>query len=364
MIKKAKDNQNNKLIFNLDNEKLENLVNMFTGVFHPVKGFMDYRQYRNVVDNMMFDKSSPWPLPITLDVDSDTFKKAKTRNKLYFRYNNKEVGYLKIVSCYEIDSKKDLKKIFKTSDPSHPGVKKELAKSKYRIGGKVMVTNKSILKDFLIPKKIKAIFAENKWKTIIGFHTRNPVHRAHEYLQRIGLETCDGLFINPVGGWKKSGDFTNKAIMGSYRIMIKNYYPKERICFRFLKTSARYAGPREAIFTAIIRRNLGCTHFIIGRDHTGVGSYYDKYEAHELADKILRKSDLGINLLLLKEPYFCKKCNQIVTEKNCGHGKKYKIEISGTKVRRIILKKEKPDERFLRPEVASFLISLNNKFIK
>lgn len=325
---------------------------------------MDSNEYRNVVDNMMIGEDSIWTLPITLDVDSETFAKAASGEKLYLAHNGREVGFVEIADCYKIDAENDVKKIFGTDDINHPGVKKELDRFLYRIGGRTEITDKSILENSLDPKRIKEIFARNNWKTIVGFHTRNAVHRAHEYLQRIGLEICDGLFINPIGGWKKSGDFTNEAIVKSYQTMIDNYYPKDRVYLELLKTSVRYAGPREAIFTAIIRRNLGCTHFIIGRDHTGVGSYYGKYEAHELARELMKKGKLGIELLLLKGPYFCTKCNHIATENTCSHGEEYIIQVSGTKIRELISKGERPDERLLRPEVADVLIALKDKFVK
>ncbi len=353
-----------KLTYQINNEILEDLINISTGLFHPLEGFMDFRQYRNVVDNMMLDENSVWTLPITFDVDPDTFAKAVPGEKLFLANNKKEVGFIEIVDCYKADIKNDAKKIFGTNDINHPGVKKELDRFEYRIGGRTTITDKSILKNSLDPKKTKEIFAKKKWKTIVAFHTRNPVHRAHEHLQRVGLEFCDGLFIGPFLGWKKAGDFTNQAIMKSYRTLIDKYYPKDRVYLQGLNLPMRYAGPREAIFHAIIRRNLGCTHFIIGRDHAGVGSYYGKYEAQELAETLKKKGKLGIEPLLLKEPYFCKKCSQIVTEKNCGHKEKDIVRISGTKVREIINGGKKPDERFLRPEVADVLRALNNKFIK
>ena len=191
------------------------------------------------------------------------------------------------------------------------------------------------------------------------------MHKAHEYLQRVALEVCDALFINPLVGWKKVGDFSEEAVMNGYQTMIDEYYTGLNIYFKPLRTPMRYAGPREAIFHAIIRRNLGCTHFIIGRDHAGVGEYYSKYEAQELARKIISKHDLGIELLLLSEPYYCKKCEQIVSDKTCNHSDEYIQKISGTQIRAMLAEGKRPSNIFMRPKVADSIIALNdNKFIK
>jgi len=217
----------------------------------------------------------------------------------------------------------------------------------------------------LSSEKTKKFFKDKGWKTIVGFQTRNPVHRAHEHLQRIGLELCDGLFINPLIGWRKAGDFSEDAVMKAYECMIEKYYPADRVHLAGLRTYMRYAGPREAVFHAIIRKNLGCTHFIIGRDQAGTGEYYGKYEAQDLARKLKENGDLGIELLLLKGPYFCAQCDQIVSEKHCGHGEGSVFPVSGTLIREALIRNERPDERFMRPEIADVLISLGqDKFIR
>jgi sulfate adenylyltransferase len=192
---------------------------------------------------------------------------------------------------------------------------------------------------------------------VVGFQTRNPVHAAHEYLQRRGLDICDGLFINPSVGWKKKGDFSQEAIEKAYACMIKEFYPKNRVHMEGLKIFFRYAGPREAIFHALIRRNLGCTHFIIGRDHAGVGNYYGTYEAQELALKLSRSKDMGITLLLFKEPYFCKRCGTIVTEKHCSHRGKDIVYISGTLIRDMLGKGKYPDSIYMRPEITGLCLN-------
>lgn len=350
-----------KLYTEINSETLEDLIGLHTGLYHPLEGFMTSLDYENVVGNMRLSDNSVWTLPVTLDVSHGVFRKAIDSERLYLKHKGMDVGFVEIHDCYRINIKNDVKKVFKTGDLNHPGVKKEMSRSPYRIGGKSRVTNRSVLKGALDPVETRKIFNKKGWATVVGFQTRNPVHSAHEYLQRVGLNFCDGLFINPSVGWKKEGDFTEDAIMSAYRCMIDEFYPANRVHIAPLRTCFRYAGPREAIFHAIIRKNLGCTHFIIGRDHAGVGNYYGIYEAHELAKKITGKDDLGITLLLLKEPYFCRRCMQIVTDKHCKHGEKDIEHISGSNIRAMLKNGKMPDERFMRPEVARSITALGDK---
>ena len=216
---------------------------------------------------------------------------------------------------------------------------------------------RDFLKNTLSPIDTKKIFKNHK--TIVGFQTRNIPHRAHEYLHRLGLEICDALFINPLVGWKKKGDFSEKAVEVGYTTLINKYYTNLNVYFKTLKTPMRYAGPREAIFHAIIRKNLGCTHFIIGRDHAGVGNYYGKYEAQQLAIKLQDKLD--IKILNFKEPFYCSICKQIVSENCCNHEDKYITKISGTKIREMLQNSKIPPEEFIRSEVANEIIKLKEE---
>lgn len=353
-----------KLVTAINEETLQDFINLSVGLYDPLKGFMTSLDYHNVVDKMLLSDNSVWTIPVTIDVTHEVFEKAIDVDKLWCAYNGKEVGYLEISDCYRADLGKDVVKIFGTDDINHPGVAKELSRTKYRIGGKVVLTDESVLDGMLVPSYTKGVFAENGWKTVVGFQTRNPIHRAHEYLQRTALELCDGLFINPLTGWKKKGDFSQEAVMRGYNRMVEEFYPAERVFLAELKTFMRYAGPREAIFHALIRRNLGCTHFIIGRDHAGVGGYYGKYAAHNLAEDIIEKYDLGIELLLLKGPFYCGKCEHIATEKTCSHETEI-VEISGTDIRKMLSAGKYPDKRFMRKEVADEIISLkDDMFIK
>ncbi len=351
--------------YEINEELLQDCINISTGLFYPLTGFMTSSDYHNVVNEMQLIGSQVWTIPISLDVDHDIYIKAAESKQLVLLFRNKEIAYMDIEDCFIVDPIHDVKNIFGTNDPNHPGVKKELARFKYRIGGKITIIDETILEGSLNPKEVKKYFKEKNWKTICGFQTRNPIHKAHEHLQRVALDICDALFINPLVGWKKQGDFSEEAVVDGYETMIKVYYTGLNVYFDTLKTPMRYAGPREAIFHAIIRRNLGCTHFIIGRDHAGVGNYYGKYEAQELARKILENNDLGIELLLLSEPFYCKKCDQIVSDKTCKHSSDYVQKISGTQIRAMLAEGKRPSELFMRPEVADSIIQLKeNKFIK
>ncbi|MCL2182033.1 MAG: sulfate adenylyltransferase [Chitinispirillia bacterium] len=347
----------------LDEETLQDLINIETGLFAPLAGFMGCADYRGVIDGMCLAGGvSPWTIPITLSVDEGVYHSVGKGDAVDLTFGGKRVGTICADDCFEVTDD-DILKTFKTLDGRHPGVSKEKGRSAYRIGGRTAITDRSVLEGALSPDETKRDFERNGWKTVAGFQTRNPVHNAHEHLQRTALELCDAVFINPIMGWKKRGDFTEEAVTAAYDKMIAGFYPQGRIYFRGLKTQMRYAGPREAIFHAIIRRNLGCTHFIIGRDHAGVGGYYGHYEAHDLAREITAKFDLGIQTLLFSEPYYCKKCGFVVSNKTCAHEGSHKVEISGTIIRDCINNKKIPDPVLMRPEISAEIIKLDNPFI-
>jgi len=351
--------------YELNEELYQDCINIATGLFYPLEGFMTSSDYHSVVKKMKLTNNQIWTIPISLDINKQTYLKTVQSKEIELFFNNNKIGYLIIEDCYIVNQQSDIKSIFGTDDIRHPGVQKELVRHKYRVGGKLKIIDEAILEGSLNPKITKKYFKEKGWKTIAGFQTRNPVHKAHEYLQRVALDICDGLFINPLVGWKKIGDFSEKAVVYGYKAMINEYYTGLNIYFDSLKTPMRYAGPKEAIFHAIIRRNLGCTHFIIGRDHAGVGNYYGKYEAQKLAREILETNDIGIQLLLLSEPFYCHKCGQIVSDKTCNHSDEYIEKISGTKIRAMLANNKRPSELYMRKEIADAIIKLNNeKFIE
>lgn len=345
-------------------DTLLDFVGIAVGLFYPLNGFMDSADFRSVVNNMCLKDGSVFTVPITFSIDPKE-KNILTAKLIRITYKNKEVGLIKVEDIYEVKDE-DFFEIFRTKDINHPGLNRQLNKSKILIGGKVILTNRAIIKELemIEPKYIKNEFKKRGWKTIAGFHTRNTVHRAHEHLQRTALELCDGLLISPFMGWKKKGDFSEHAIRKSYEVMVNQFYPKDKVIFHGLKANIRYAGPREAVFTALLRRNLGCTHFIIGRDHSGIGDYYGKYDSQKLAQELQKKYDLGINILLLSEPYYCKICNETVSAKNCMHTKEDITPISGTIIRKSLLEKKLPPHYMMRPEVAKELMKLEKTFVE
>ena len=347
----------------INEETLQDLINIETGLLWPLKGFMGAEDFSSVVENCTLADGQVFPIPVTLDVEQDLWQTLCPGQELELTLGDKTVGRITVESTFTVTAR-DIETVFGTGEKAHPGVAKEMSRSPYRVGGTTHLVDRSLLDDALKPEDTRRVFREKGWKTVVGFQTRNPIHKAHEHIQRIGLEVCDGLFINPIVGWKKKGDFTQEAVMAAYHTMIDQFYPSDRVHIAGLKTQMRYAGPREAVFHAIIRRNLGCTHFIIGRDHAGVGGYYGPYDAHALARKLAAEHDLGIELLLTREPYYCTKCKQIVTDKHCAHYNTHRVEISGTIIRKYISDGCIPDEIMLRREVFEAILACDQVFIQ
>jgi len=346
----------------IDNDAWLEASNIAHDVFAPLKGFMSFKDYTAVVQDMHLAIGEPWTIPITLEVPEEQVKEVQKSNSVdLVNEAGNIVAGIEVEDVFQVDLDNDITKIFGTSDKAHPGVEKEITRSAYRVGGTVTL-HQDMPNEYedcnLFPSDTREIFKRKGWQTITGFQTRNPLHRAHEYLQRVAMEITDGIFIHPLIGWKKPDDFSPFAVMQAYRKMFDSFYPSSRALLGTLMTPMRYAGPREAVFHAIIRRNFGCTHFIVGRDHAGVGNYYGKYEAHELCRQF---TDLGIVILTLCGPYYCKKCGGIVTEKSCSHGDAYILDISGTEMRRMLSKGTRPPEEYMRPEISDVLIELSSK---
>jgi sulfate adenylyltransferase len=342
----------------IDAETFQDLINIKTGLLAPLDGFMGKDDFLSVVNNMtLADDKTVWTIPITLDIDEETCRKFNPGEVLELIYNDSKCTEMTVIDTFIVKDQ-HLEQVFRTHETKHPGVSKEKRRFPFRVGGKVDVKDSTVPNGTLRPSEMRSVFSRNRWKSVVGFQTRNPIHNAHEHLQRIGLEICDALFINPIVGWKKVGDFTEEAVISAYDTMIREFYPKDRVYFAGLKTQMRYAGPREAIFHAIIRKNLGCTHFIIGRDHAGVGGYYGAYDAHKLARQILEKYDLSVELLLLNEPYYCSKCGFVTSNRACSHEKTNRAEISGTIIRDCLKNKIQPPEILMRSEIYKTLINL------
>ncbi|EDP62494.1 sulfate adenylyltransferase [alpha proteobacterium BAL199] len=344
-----------------DDQYLE-LEKIGLGAFAPLDGFMAEEAFRSVVDTMRLPDGTPFPLPVVLDVDADVATRIRAGDSLDLRYQGRSVGRLLADSVFGCDKPEIARKVYGTDSPKHPGVAHFLSQGDRFVGGRVTLLERADF-DFspfeLTPDQTKAVFRERGWGTVVGFQTRNVPHRAHEYLQRIALEIADGLFVQPLVGRKKPGDYTPQAILTGYRTLIERFYPSGRVLLGVLSTAMRYAGPREAVFHAIVRRNYGCTHFVVGRDHAGVGDFYGLYDAHALTRQF--DGELGIEVLRLAGPFYSQFCQAIVTERTCpAHliGTDDVIEVSGTRIRGILAEGATPDPRIIRPEVVDGLAGI------
>ena len=327
------------------------------GAFLPLDGFMDEAQFTGVVDSMRLPSGDVFPLPVLLDVEPDVAAGMPVGEPVTLTHAGVVVGTLMPRDFFTCDRPAVARTVFGTDDESHPGVAHFMSLKPIFVGGQVELLERAdvgIWHDQLVPADTKALFAELGWKRVVGFQTRNVPHRAHEYLQRIALEWADGLFVQPLIGQRRAGDFTPEAVLSGYRALIGRFLPEDRVVLGTLSTFMRFAGPREAVFHAIIRRNYGCTHFIVGRDHAGVGNWYGRYAAHDLAKQF--ESELGIEILRLSGPYFCEICDGVVTEKTCAHhGSDVTRHINGSDMREILVGGGSPDPRLMRPEIVAAL---------
>ncbi len=342
----------------------KDIENIARGVFSPLTGFMGSEDFQSVLNRMRLKDDIPWTLPIVLDVSQEKAKELSVGNKVILRYGDINIGLLTVNEIYQYDADEMAQKVYGTSDRSHPGVKNIYEMGDRLVAGEIDLINetpKSFANYSLTPKETRVLFETKGWKDVVGFQTRNTPHLGHEYVQKTALSFVDGIFINPLIGKKKPGDFKDEVIIDSYNTLMNHYYLKDNAVMAILETEMRYGGPREAVFHCIMRKNFGCTHFIIGRDHAGVGDFYHPYASHDIFEEF---PDLEIFPIFFKSFSYCKKCGSIVNEKTCPHPMDDHIMFSGTKIRDFLNNGQRPPESQMRPEVADTILKYKNPFIE
>jgi sulfate adenylyltransferase len=338
----------------LTSRELSDLDMLASGALSPLAGFMGREDYESVVESMRLQSGLPWALPVCLAVP----EAPKADRVALADESGSPLAVLDVVDVYEYDKEREAEKCFRTTDDAHPGVARLYAQHDRYLAGTVTVFERlepSFPELHRDPVDTRSLFAERGWKRVVGFQTRNPIHRAHEYLTKCALETVDGLLIHPLVGETKSDDVPAAVRVQAYDALLERYYPQERVVVSAFPAAMRYAGPREAIWHAICRKNYGCSHFIVGRDHAGVGDYYGTYDAQLIFDEF-EPHELDVEPMFFEHSFWCKACGQMATAKTCPHGGDDHVFLSGTKVRELLSQGQLPPAEFSRPEVAEILI--------
>jgi sulfate adenylyltransferase len=335
--------------------ELADLDMLASGALSPLEGFMARHDYERVVEEMRLERGLPWALPVCLAVD----RPPQGDEVALTDESGRALAVLEVDDVYEYDREREAERCFRTTEDAHPGVARLYAQKPLYLAGRVTVFERlepAFPQLALDPADTRRAFEERGWRRVVGFQTRNPIHRAHEYLTKVALETVDGLLIHPLVGETKSDDVPAATRVECYRVLVDGYYPQDRVVVSAFPAAMRYAGPREAIWHALCRKNYGCSHFIVGRDHAGVGDYYGTYDAQLIFDEF-PAHELGIEPMFFEHAFFCRACGQMASPKTCPHGGDDHVFLSGTKVRELLANGELPPAEFSRPEVAEVLIA-------
>ena len=343
----------------LNSRQTSDLLMIATGAYSPIEGFLGEADYLSVISTMRLANGVVWPIPITLAVSAAEADTLQAGRDVALYQEDQLIGVLHLTEKYTYDKRTEAEAVYKTLDHAHPGVQTLYSQGDWLLGGRISLINRP--RDLSFPQyrhdpaDIRAQFEERGWRRVVAFQTRNPVHRAHEYIQKCALEMADGLLLHPLVGETKSDDVPAAVRIKSYEKILANYYPASRTILSLMPAAMRYAGPREAVFHALIRKNYGCSHFIVGRDHAGVGNYYGTYDAHHIFDEF-DPHELGITPLFFDHTFYCRLCQAMASSKTCPHAQANHVTLSGTRVRELLSGGELPPGEFSRPEVARVLI--------
>lgn len=364
-LERTKNDAEELFSIQVNKDLVGDIENIADGIFSPLEGFVLEHDFIEIVKRGRLSNGIAWTVPIVLDVDENTAKHLKDANTVAIKDENRRIfAIMHVEDVYSYDKREMAKSVYQTEDMKHPGVAKTMEMQDRLVGGRIDLIDRmpfdGLRQHRLSPARTRDEFRKRGWKSVVGFQTRNIPHLAHEMLQKAALNLFDGVFINPLIGRKKSGDFKDEVIIKAYETLIERYYPKESAMFVTLHTEMRYAGPKEAILHAIMRKNFGCSHFIVGRDHAGVGNYYHPFAAQEIFKDY---PDLEIKPIFFPAFFYCKICMSTVSEKTCPHDKQHRLELSGTRLRQMVAEGERPSELLMRPEIAELILDWNDPFV-
>jgi sulfate adenylyltransferase len=345
-------------------EKRRDFENIAYGIYSPLEGPLTQEDYRSVLDRGRLSDGVPWTMPIVLDASEEEGSDFEEGDDVAISHGGKPFAIIHVEEKYPLNKKEYVYRVFKTIDAAHPGVARVMEMKPILVGGCIDLFEETpgrFPRYRLKPKETRLLFRERGWRTVAGFQTRNAPHLGHEYVQKTALAFVDGLFINPIIGRKKPGDFRDDVIIEAYETLLRHYYLRETAVLVTLEMEMRYAGPREAIFHAIVRKNFGCTHFIVGRDHAGIRKYYGPYEAQKAFDEY---PDLGITPLFFRNFFYCRRCGGVTNERVCPHPVTERVEFSGTEIREMLMRGERPPKELMRPEVIEIILRHPNPFVR